>query len=149
MSVLHDYQCKAHGIFESMTGRCPHGCVDSFVDKVFLKAPGGISGATRAVDKNLGSLAADYTMSNMSNRGGAVGNPHPESEKRVRETEKRLSELAPTWGTVGKEGNAIQEAISAHNATPGNALAQVKDVLTGPKPLVVGASGSKADIARA
>lgn len=149
MPVLHDYRCKAHGIFESMTGGCPYGCVVDFVEKVFLKAPGVMSRSTKATDKSLGSLAADYTMSNMTNRGGAVGNPHPESQKRVKETEDRLSALSPTWGVVGKSKTGVHQALSTYNATPGNALVHVKENFTGPTPLVVGSSGSKKDISGA
>lgn len=65
MAVLHDYECEAHGHFESKTGKCPSGCSKSFVKMVFLQ-PVGVKGArTKFVDAELRAQARQYGMTNL------------------------------------------------------------------------------------
>ena len=150
--VLHDYSCMAHGIFESDTGKCPHGCSQSFVQKVFLKAPGTKSDRTRGIDTTLSNLAHDFKLSDMSNRNGAVGRPDPGSAQRVQQAADMASMFTPTWGDMARgveNKQAIQQALAQHHAVPDNALAQVRDSLTAPKPLPVAAFGSSQDLNKA
>lgn len=62
MSVLHDYVCRVHGKFEARKARCPFGCGESMVEKVFLKAPGIVSRFTRNVDAAMADQMAQYNL---------------------------------------------------------------------------------------
>lgn len=143
---LHDFRCAAHGNFESTEPICPHGCDGSFVQKVFLKAPGLTSDRTKGIDKNLRDLAADYRMTNMTNRNGSVGRPDPGAQQRVQEAQERL---APMWGKMPTGDGAVQQALAEHHAAPDNALAQVRESLSAPRPLPVAAFGSTNDLQKA
>ena len=87
MAVLKDYRCLAHGVFESKTAVCPHGCTT--VVPMFLKAPGGRSDKTKASDRALEHLAKRYGLDDMSNRNGSVGN-----------SRKHPSGMEPRWGEI-------------------------------------------------
>lgn len=53
MSIMHDFQCKKHGIFEASHPICPYlGCDSSKVQQVYLQAPGILSGKTKNFDKH-------------------------------------------------------------------------------------------------
>jgi hypothetical protein len=67
MSVTHDYECAAHGVFESKTGRCPYGCSKRFVQQVFLKPVGTRSHGTKRADRELNLLAKSYNMTDIKN----------------------------------------------------------------------------------
>lgn len=70
MAVLHDYECAAHGIFESDAPKCPHGCGARFVRLIFLKAPGIRSNGTRVADQSIRALAGDYGLTNLGTPRG-------------------------------------------------------------------------------
>lgn len=70
MKPLHDFSCLAHGVFESRSGKCPHGCSTSMVKKVFLKPPSYHNGFYAGADKNLRMLADDYKMTNLQQKAG-------------------------------------------------------------------------------
>jgi hypothetical protein len=67
MSVTHDYECAAHGVFESKTGKCPYGCSKRFVQRVFLQAPAFKSTRTKRADRELNLLAKSYNMTDIRN----------------------------------------------------------------------------------
>ena len=147
MAVLNDWICAAHGKFTSFDGKCPNGCDAAFVTRM-LAAPAMLSDRTKGIDKNLRDLASDFRMTNMTNRNGYVGMPDPASAQRVQDSREAL-DLTPTWGSLarGSENKqAIQQALAQHHVQPDNALAQVKESLTGPRPMPVAAFGSSADI---
>ena len=147
MAVLHDYMCAAHGKFSSFDGKCPNGCDTAFVKKM-LSGPAILSDRTKGIDRNLRDLASDFKMTDMTNRNGYVGKQDEASARRVEEAQRML---APSWGNMarGKENkSAISQALAEHGAQPDNALAQVRDSLTGPKPLPVAAFGSTVDIGK-
>ena len=60
----------AHGGFENRTGKCPHGCSERMVKKVFLKAPAYHNGTTARTDQNLKNLANDFGMTDFNNKNG-------------------------------------------------------------------------------
>ena len=161
MAVLADYSCAAHGIFESMTGHCPSGCSDSFVNKVFLQAPGLTSARTKNIDGTLRGLAADFGLTDLNNQNGtsAVIRPDPRKIAARDSLMGKLGETANSWGEmqpggvfqVGKgavpvDGRAGQGAIStlaSVGARADNALEAVKPALMPPKPLIVGRHDAK------
>lgn len=63
MAVWHDYRCEKHGDFESTHDICPHmGCDSSKVTLIFKKAPGIMSGKTKAFDKGIRHTAESYQL---------------------------------------------------------------------------------------
>lgn len=63
MAVLHDYQCKKHGIFEGSHPICPHmGCESEDVKMVFLKAPGTLSAKTKNFDRQTRDTVNSYQL---------------------------------------------------------------------------------------
>lgn len=66
MGVLHNYECAAHGVYESSAGpKCPYGCAKAFQRLVFLQAPGTRSQKTKFIDRETRALAAQYRMTNI------------------------------------------------------------------------------------
>lgn len=65
MSVLNDYECKMHGVFEAFERKCPSGCSRRFVSQVFLKAPGTRSYNTARIDRELNHIAKDYGLTDI------------------------------------------------------------------------------------
>jgi hypothetical protein len=63
--ILHDFKCAKHGLFERSHPICPHlGCDSSEVTKVFLRAPGTVSSATRRFDAGIRNSAERMGISN-------------------------------------------------------------------------------------
>lgn len=140
MAVLHDFRCMAHGVFESMTGECPHGCSQSFVEKVFLKAPGIHSDRTKNIDSTLAGLASDFGLTNMNNNNGNQAAVIPDW-KAMKEREQLLGKLGDTsqaWGQIPKSDTGVSQAIQATKVLPDNQLANLKPTFTQPIPNVVG-----------
>jgi hypothetical protein len=65
MSVLNDYECGMHGLFEAFERKCPHGCSRRFVKLVFLKPVGTMSGKSKWTDNELKSISRDYNLSDI------------------------------------------------------------------------------------
>ena len=62
MSVLHNFECAAHGVFEArtqagVTPRCPKGCSAGFVQLVHLTPPSIGSARVRAATKLVREMA--------------------------------------------------------------------------------------------
>lgn len=78
--ILNDWKCPRHGDFEASHAICPtFGCDSTGVVKIFKKAPGVISAATRRFDTGLKQSAASYGLSDIrSARAGeaAYGGKH-------------------------------------------------------------------------
>lgn len=74
MAVVHDWECIEHGAFEGSHPICPNfGCESRSVVKVFLKAPGYVSGKTRRTDAGLRKSADMYKIGNFKSvRQGEV-----------------------------------------------------------------------------
>jgi hypothetical protein len=73
MGVLREWRCWAHDLaFEATDDHphCPAGCSPKFVVQEFRTPPGIRSGGTRVLDGMARQLAADYGMTDMSNRDG-------------------------------------------------------------------------------
>lgn len=78
MGVTHDFECAAHGVFESRAKRpkCPKGCSAAFVQKVFLQAPAFGSAGVRTSDRLVREMAEAQGLSDISTSpsrpGGSV-----------------------------------------------------------------------------
>jgi len=71
MSVLHDYLCASHGLFESYEAECPIKFCTAELNMVFLKPVALKSDKTKQADRQLKGLAQDFQMSDIkSTRSG-------------------------------------------------------------------------------
>ena len=117
MAVIKEWECKAHGYFDSSEAVCPHGCPEQFVERVFLTAPGIKSQGTSRSDAMLNTLAKDYNMSDI--RNGKNGESVADSTPGFR----------TQWQSLGKNFD-----VRGLGVQPGNALEGLKGSMTGPKP---------------
>lgn len=70
MAVIKEYQCAAHGEFESTQMLCPHGCGTDMVERVFRTAP-SIQGASfKRINQTFSEVARENRMSDLDQRGG-------------------------------------------------------------------------------
>ena len=145
MAVLSDWSCAAHGVFESMTGRCPHGCSNSFVNKVFLQAPGLKSARTTNIDKTLQNLAGDFGLTDLNNQGGtsAVVRPNSRAVAAREQLMGKLGDTSHAWGQIPTGSAGVNQAIASQKLVPDNALSSIKPSLVQPRPMVVGKHDAK------
>jgi hypothetical protein len=108
MSVLHDYQCLAHGVFESFEAVCPHGCAAAFVRIVFLKPPSIQHNRTKVADAAIKGLAADFGLTDIRNdkAGGSVMD-------QLRHAKER-KDFAPRWHDVPHAAAGFSQTEGAH-----------------------------------
>lgn len=121
---IHDYICAAHGKFESRTGKCPHGCSEKMVQKVFLKAPGMVTGRTRGIDATLQGLADEHGLTDMNNQNGtsSVFRP-PSGMDRTADEMRRLIMSGQTYSAgIGSGEGAIQQTLQDSGFKGDNAL---------------------------
>jgi len=76
MAITRDFECMAHGVFESveLTPKCPKGCSKKFVKLVHLQAPGHIGAKTKNADRIFKDVAKQAGLTDMRNdkEGGSV-----------------------------------------------------------------------------
>lgn len=138
---LADWMCLAHGVFENRTGKCPHGCNTGMVRKIFLKAPGIGTAATKNIDRNIRNLSDDYGGMDFNNQNGtgAAARVDWKVEKQQREWQDAIRTGNIQTQAVPMQGgnNSIGATMGGLGVQPGNALAQMRSMLPPPKPLVV------------
>lgn len=108
MAVLHDYECRAHGVFESRAKepRCPHGCSKSFVSRVFLQ-PISIGTAKVAnADRMLRGAAESQGLSDVSTSPSRPGDSVM-ARLRARHNKEFAREQVPNWG--GEQGRVLSQ----------------------------------------
>lgn len=89
-TVIKEYICPGHGAFSSTVPVCPHGCTLN-VERRFFTAPGLKSTRTSNVDRMLRAVAADFGLTDMSNRNGSVA-----------QGKRKQPDFKPVWGEVPK-----------------------------------------------
>ena len=139
MAVLADWECLAHGRFESFEQKCPHGCGQSIVSKIFINAPGIHSDRTKNIDKTFRNLADDFGLTNMNNQNGqsAAVRPDPAKMAAREQLMGKLGDTSNAWGNVPSGQTGVTQAIAAARVSADNALQPLLPSLTAPKPLVV------------
>jgi hypothetical protein len=145
MAVVNDYKCLAHGLFESRSGKCPHGCGKAMVEIVFLKAPGMVTGRTHNIDRTLQGLADDHGLSDMNNQGGtsSVFRHDPKMDKQQSQMQQQMLSGQTFSGAMAKDGVATTLAAGGYQAD--NALSNdvVKSMIQPPRPIVHGSYNPK------
>ena len=145
MAALNDYVCMAHGVFESRTGKCPHGCGKGMTQIVHLKAPGFVTARTQGIDSTLRGLAADHGLTDMNNHGGETGAFVPDAgvARQNAEMQRQLQTGSTFAGAIGQNG--IAKTLSQSGFQSDNALNNdvVKSMIQPPKPNVVASWSEK------
>lgn len=125
--IKREYLCYAHGPFEGYEEVCPSGCTT--VERRFY-SPVAIRGVATTMDKHLQNLADDFSLTDLRNDAGSV----MESLRKGKSTD-----FSPKWGAVGEK---MGPGVLA-GAPPTNQVESMKEILTPPKPMIVGNFGSK------
>jgi len=138
MSVLHDYLCASHGLFESYEPECPIKFCTAELNMVFLKPVALKSDKTKQADRNLRGLAQDFQMSDIKStrEGDTQAGYHHHNVPEPEVKEARPGDAA-IWGggfqninmqaaLAGKVAQSVRgEAVGVNPKDTGN--------LTGPK----------------
>ena len=142
MAVYHDYNCIAHGLFESKTGLCPHGCGKAMSTKVYINPPAYHGGRTASIDRTLQGLAKDHGLSDMNNQNGtgAAFRHDPNMDRAAKQAQEQMMRGQTYAGAMGK---SVGDTLTSGGFQSDNALAQVNGMLTQPKPNVVGSWNGK------
>ena len=113
--VLFDFACMAHGEFEGTEPKCPHGCSEKMVRKIFKKPPAYHNGKTANADRNLRGLAEEFGVYDFNNKNG-TGPAHV--------TDWRANALSgQTVAVPFQEGGAaITTTLAQQGVQGGNAL---------------------------
>ncbi len=114
MAVLRDFECAAHGSFESFdeAPRCPHGCSAGFVRMVFLKPVGLKSNGTKVADQALRAMAADYGMTNIGSNGGESVRDYLRRGQSMDPNTKKMN-FSPLWQDVPHAAPGFSQAKDA------------------------------------
>ena len=138
MSVLHDYLCESHGLFESYEPKCPIKFCTAELNMVFLKPVAVKSDKTKQADRNLRGLAQDFQMSDIKStrEGDTQAGYHHHNVPEPEVKEARPGDAA-IWGgnfqninmqaaLAGKVAQSVRgESVGVNPKDAGN--------LTGPK----------------
>ena len=138
MSVLHDYLCESHGLFESYEPKCPIKFCTAELNMVFLKPVALKSDKTKQADRNLRGLAQDFQMSDIKStrEGDTQAGYHHHNVPEPEVKEARPGDAA-IWGgnfqninmqaaLAGKVAQSVRgESVGVNPKDTGN--------LTGPK----------------
>lgn len=135
--IIKEFNCKAHGDFESDAPYCPQGC-STEAERVFLTPPSYLSDKTKSSDGHLKQLAFDFKMTNMTNDGGrrAVMSTCESDVER-----KLNSGFRPM-------GANIQSAVSGFRLPIGDNVLNHPDIkhrLRQPTPMVMGRYDAKVE----
>ena len=122
MSVLHDYYCTKHGIFEARESKCPMKHCEGEISLVFLKPVGLKSDSTKQADTTLAGLAKDFGMTDIkSTREGdhqtgylTRNNIETPADRVKREAEEARDRpgRAAVWGDAGMRGLNMSSIIA-------------------------------------
>lgn len=118
MSVTHDFECLAHGQFESRTKKpkCPKGCSASLVKMVFLQPVGFVSDRSRRSDKLVREMAQTQGLSDLST---SLSRPGGSVMDRLRK--KHGSHLQPSQMPIAVDPQTYLKAMTHQE----NALSRI------------------------
>jgi hypothetical protein len=108
--VMHDFECKAHGLFEKRVKsgevpRCPKGCSKAFVSLVHLNPPGFVGDRTRSADRLIREAADMQGLSDISTSpsrpGGSVAERNRMKNQRGPQGREYDARMAAHTGNLG------------------------------------------------
>lgn len=109
--VVKEYNCKAHGLFETANSppMCPRGC--NAVERVFIQPPAvRTSGRTKNIDKTLEDLAGQFGLTDLSTKNGSVMNSIGAHSK--------PDHIAASYRNLYGDESAKQLNLTPHFANP-------------------------------
>jgi len=118
MSVLHDYLCSAHGLFESYEPVCPIKFCTAELNMVFLKPVSLKSDKTKHADNTLRNLAQDFNMTDIRSvrEGESQAGMHHHQIPVEQKKEPRPGDAA-IWGG-GFQNINLEAAMAGRVAKP-------------------------------
>lgn len=107
MSVRHDFECLAHGVFEArvqagVIARCPHGCGREMVSLVFLTPPAISSERVRTATRLVREMADLQGLSDID-----ISPSRPGDSVADRNFKRSGNELAPQALPMSKYMGAL------------------------------------------
>lgn len=110
MSVLKDYHCENHGIFEAWEPKCPMKHCNGALSVVFLKPVGTKSAKTKHTDSTLKQLAIEYDMTDIkSTREGEHQTGYLKRNNQL--TDKQFDQATDAMNAQKPEGRPGDAAI--------------------------------------
>lgn len=134
MAIVKEFYCRAHGEFESTTGRCPSGCAASIVQREIRTAPAyRRSGTLKFIDQQLSLIAAENGLSDMR-VDPRDGNSVMDREMRRRELEKQAFEKKTGAQLPRLHWADVKHAEAGFSRNPKIAVPKVDASAFGTKP---------------
>jgi hypothetical protein len=129
MSVTHDFECAAHGVFEARVKggqipRCPKGCSKQFVKLVRLCPPGVVGARTRTADKLLREAAAMQGLSDISTSPSRPGGSVAQRNRMRNGGPTRNQDLHPA-AQARAEPLSVSKALAALTVKESSTLAHL------------------------
>lgn len=127
MGVMKEWNCAAHGSFESDEPVCPSGCHGPFITREFRTAPGYKSINTKFMDQGMRTIAHEYGLTDMSNRNGKSVMENQRKEKGyVQPTwaSDQIKHAAPGFSQRGEKAPVVDFSGLGVSKAPGDSFTQ-------------------------
>jgi len=128
VAIVREFMCPTHGIFESRSPVCPHGCTD--VHRHHSRPPACVSLRTRNIDRTLDQIAVDHHLTDISNKKGSLAAsvdkyqpsaPAPQPSPVQRAIADRMLALGAKYGggfSPGPHGSFWRDTSAANGQKP-------------------------------
>ena len=113
MSVLKDYMCTEHGVFESWEAKCPMKFCKGELSVIFLKPVGMKSEKTKSNDRNLKQLALEFDMTDIkSTKAGEHQEGYLKRKNKLSNKEFEQAGEAMAHNQKMQEEQLVQQRLS-------------------------------------
>ena len=131
MSVLKDYMCTEHGVFESWEAKCPMKFCKGELSVIFLKPVGMKSEKTKSNDRNLKQLALEFDMTDIkSTKAGEHQEGYLKRKNKLSNKEFEQAGEAMNHNNKMQEEQLIKQRLSGVNWGNGGNI-NLKSVMGG------------------
>ena len=131
MSVLKDYMCTEHGVFESWEAKCPMKFCKGELSVIFLKPVGMKSEKTKSNDRNLKQLALEFDMTDIkSTKAGEHQEGYLKRKNKLSDKEFEQAGEAMNHNNKMQEEQLIKQRLSGVNWGNGGNI-NLKSVMGG------------------
>jgi len=113
MSVLKDYMCTEHGVFEAWEPKCPMKFCKGELSVIFLKPVGMKSEKTKSNDRNLKQLALEFDMTDIkSTKAGEHQTGYMKRKNKLSDKEFAQAGEAMAQNQKMQEEQIVQQRLS-------------------------------------
>ena len=131
MSVLKDYMCTEHGVFESWEAKCPMKFCKGELSVIFLKPVGMKSEKTKSNDRNLKQLALEFDMTDIkSTKAGEHQTGYLKRKNKLSDKAFEKAGAAMAQNQKRQEEEIIKQRLSGVNWGNGGNI-NLKSVMGG------------------